>query len=751
MGRRKRQDSSDGDEFRLKRTFHTMLSTVDQLIRELSFGCGTPLELKLLNLGNLLAKGVRVELKEHIISVLVISLGNYPGQASAYATLVGLINVADFEFASECVLFMVQKVGESVHTRDWNKCRGVVHCLVDLYNCRVIPSSYILNLLAAFMKDCEALKDPDDLVGITPQVRRDFLAYCVLSAMPLIGRELEGEAAFEKLMVSLQIYIKKRSALHSTMLSVWRDFNQRDYLEVMWQQVVGMRQNHWAEPEHQLIPRPYKSFDETLRHGKVHHLRNYCLSAHEEGCRYPAPRVCFRIFSCDSVGEIPNLPPPVSIERHLLEAQILDMLISFHNERKICADSLLMYAASKPQLPVYYCIVEVILGEMLRLPTAKWTTITYGCLLVELCKRQPDKIPQVVVQALDIIYNRLNSMSVACFDRLVNWVSHHISNFGFNCQWSKWAHSLPSPIDPSATNLQPKVVFLRELLKKCCRLSYHQRIKEVVPDILANFLPPPGLPHFKFVDETLFGAILSKDLLEAMRGPRASPEIISEIIKSSKGIGPLLKINVFTQNCLHLGSKSFSHTFAILAKYQSVFKDLVEGDSEGQIAVLNGVFDVWVASDHYKFVVAEKLVKVFIIEPINIVTWIFGPSMRKELTKMYIWELLHSAVRHLKRVQHDVEVVDVDNPSACDPVVKSVLYTVVERLVKILCSAPFADEGTEEHYWFQWVLGRLEETLFIYADDFKVIKNKLMKISEYSSDNRPEVSKTIAAFVACVL
>lgn len=597
MGRRKREDSSDeeGDDCRQKRTAETTVKTVEQLMRELSFPGHTPLELKLGNLGYLLGKGMSVDLKENLINELVICLGYYPGQASAYATLVGLINVADFEFGSECLLFMAHKVGESVHIRDWNRCRGVVHCMVDLYHCQVLPSSYILKLLAAFLKDCEALKDPDDLVGVTPQIRRDFLAYCVLSAMPLIGRDLEGETAFDKLIVSLQIYIKKRSALHTNMLSVWPDFNQRDYLELLWQQVDGMRQNHWAEPEHQLIPRPYKSFSETLSHGRIHQLRDYDLAAHEERCRYPLPRVCFRIFSCDSVGEIPNMPPPVSIERHLLEAHILDILISFHKERKICADSLLMYAASKPQLPVYYCIVEVILGEMLRLPTANWSTIAYGSILVELCKRQPDKIPQVVAQALDIIYNRLNSMSVACFDRLVNWVSHHISNFGFNCQWSKWAQGLPSPIDPSATNLQPKVVFLRELLKKCfrcvtflfsvannmkyillylpiIRLSYHQRIKDVVPDILADFLPPPVLPHFKFVDETLPGAILSKDLLEAMRSPQASPEMISEIIKSSTGIGPLLKINVFTQNCLHLGSKSFSHTFGILRKYHSVFK-----------------------------------------------------------------------------------------------------------------------------------------------------------------------------------
>lgn len=135
MGRRKREDSSDeeGDDCRQKRTAETTVKTVEQLMRELSFPGHTPLELKLGNLGYLLGKGMSVDLKENLINELVICLGYYPGQASAYATLVGLINVADFEFGSECLLFMAHKVGESVHIRDWNRCRGVVHCMVDLY------------------------------------------------------------------------------------------------------------------------------------------------------------------------------------------------------------------------------------------------------------------------------------------------------------------------------------------------------------------------------------------------------------------------------------------------------------------------------------------------------------------------------------------------------------------------------------------------------------------------------------------
>jgi len=58
--------------------------------------------------------------------------------------------------------------------------------------------------------------------------------------------------------------------------------------------------------------------------------------------------------------------------------------------------------------------------------------------------------------------------------------------------------------------------------------------------------------------------------------------------------------------------------------------------------------------------------------------------MRKELTKIYIWELLHSTVRHVKRVQKQNEVIDVDCPSGTDYAVRSILLDIVNRFVKAL-------------------------------------------------------------------
>ncbi|XP_037729488.1 nuclear cap-binding protein subunit 1 [Drosophila subpulchrella] len=750
-GRRKRADSSgdEVDDCRRKRTAEVKVATVDRLMRGLSYQGGTSIELKLENLSYLLRNEISPELRKHILQLLITCVGNHPGQASAYATFVGLLNIVNFEFAFECLAFMMQKLHETICNRDWFKVRGVVHFLVDLYNCHVVTSSSLLNFLAGFVKECENVTDADDEVDSVPQTRRDWLAYCVLSAIPLIGKDLQGKAGFERLMLTLQIYIKKRSTLPTAALCIWRDSKHRDYLELLWQRVDGLRREHWAEPEHQLIPRPYLAFDEALSIGPLHCLRDFKVAPHEHKCPYPPPRVSFCLFPYDTGDEHRELPHPLRIERHLLEVQIQDILKSFHLERRICADNLLAYAATKTQLAVYHCIVEVILSDMLHLPASEWININYGALLVELCKRQPEKVPRVVDHVALILFDRMDSMSVACFDRLVNWLSYHLSNFGFAFYWDKWGHSLRSSIVPSATNLQPKAVFLRELLKKCVRLSYPERIAQILPEFLAGFLPRTPIPHFKFVDETLPGAMLSKNLLETMRNKQSCPEMISTLINGTTGIAPLLKINVLTQNCLHLGSKSFSHTFAILCKYHSVFKELTAGESEKQHAILNGIFEVWVDSEQFRLVVSERLVRMKVIEPRCIVSWIFGPLMRKELTKMYIWELLHSTVRQVKRVQKQNEVIDVDCPSGTNYAVRGILLDIVNRFVKALSAAPEEHEGSEEHYWFHWVLGRLQETLFLYADDYKNISCKLHKITE-EADLRESVSKTMKGFLTFV-
>ena len=116
---------------------------------------------------------------------------------------------------------------------------------------------------------------------------------------------------------------------------------------------------------------------------------------------------CFRMFDYTDCPEGPILPGQHSIERWLIEEQLRHILMSNFKERKECAAQLLSYPL-KNKIPLEYIIVEVMFGEIFRLPST---------------------MPQVLAQATELLYERIDAMNKTCFDRFVNWFSYHLSNF----------------------------------------------------------------------------------------------------------------------------------------------------------------------------------------------------------------------------------------------------------------------------------------------------------------------------------
>lgn len=109
-----------------------------------------------------------------------------------------------------------------------------------------------------------------------------------------------------------------------------------------------------------------------------------------------------------------------------------------------------------------------------------------------------------------------------------------------------------------------------------------------------------------------------------------------------------LKIEVFVQTLLNLGSKSFSHSFAAISKFHECFKALADSE-EAQICVLQNVFELWKNHQQMICVVVDKLLKTQIVECSAVATWIFSKEMGTEFTKMYIWEVLHLTIKKMNK------------------------------------------------------------------------------------------------------
>lgn len=222
-------------------------------------------------------------------------------------------------------------------------------------------------------------------------------------------------------------------------------------------------------------------------------------------------------------------------------------------------------------------IVECLFAQLFQLPKAQHIEIFFGAIFIELCKLQPNFIPLVLAQATDLLFERLDSMKTACIERFSAWFAYHLSNFQFKWSWEDWKDCCEADRD------SPKQKFLRETLLRAIRLSYHQRIAEIIPPAMAPaILPAEPKPTYRYVSEEaadLEGTAVANKLLELFK-ERAIPEDVFSALReipdkfnemevggesASDAFNPL-KIEVFTSTLLYFGCKSFSHAFAALAK-----------------------------------------------------------------------------------------------------------------------------------------------------------------------------------------
>uniref|UniRef100_A0A8C0BCH9 MIF4G domain-containing protein n=1 Tax=Buteo japonicus TaxID=224669 RepID=A0A8C0BCH9_9AVES len=270
-----------------------------------------------------------------------------------------------------------------------------------------------------------------------------------------------------------------------------------------------------------------------------------------------------------------------------------------------------------------------------------------------------------LAQATEMLYMRLDTMNTTCVDRFINWFSHHLSNFQFRWSWEDWSDCLTQDLE------KPKPKFVREVLEKCMRLSYHQRIIDIVPASFSVLSPANPVCIYKYGDESnrsLPGYTVALCLTIAIKNKASNDEIFS-ILKDVPNpnqdddddegftFNPL-KIEVFVQTLLHLAAKSFSHSFSALAKFHEVFKTLAESD-EGKLHVLRVVYEVWKNHPQMIAVLVDKMIRTQIVDCAAVANWIFSSELAHDFTRFYIWEILHSTIRkmnkHVLKIHKELE------------------------------------------------------------------------------------------------
>ncbi|KAB7506114.1 Nuclear cap-binding protein subunit 1 [Armadillidium nasatum] len=633
MNRRKLDELGDYDvrDRKRRRTDATEIEDrLESLINRVGEKSTSSLESNLEGLASVLEADI-INYKGKILKILSECAVKMPEKTTIYTTLVGLLNAKNYNFGGEFMDLMTRKLKEALKGCMWKTARYIVRFFADMVNCHVISTNSLLKLYHSFL---ETTREDN-----SPQVRSDTYVYAVLSSLPWVGRELyeKKEQELELLLKHIEIYIRKRSRKHVNGLRVWksdRPHPQEEYLDCLWAQICKLKADMWQEKH---IARPYVAFDSILCEALQHHIPPITPPPHHPDNTYHFPWVVFRLFDYTDCPEGPVLPGAHSIERYLIEEHLHNIIKEYHLERKICASALLEFPL-KQKIPLEYMIVEVIMAELFHLPTMRYIEICYGSLLIELCKLQPSTMPQVLAQAVELLYDRIDTMNVCCLERFVSWFAYHLSNFQFKWSWDDWIGA--SQLDHE----HPRGKFIAEVLKKCMRLSYRQRIAEVVPEQFDCFIPPKPTCNFKFDPDTgsdLPGCDTAQAIITVIKNKGGPEEVLKALqalnnpVKDVDDDSPFnsMQIEVFTQTLLFLGSKTFSHSFAGIAKFIKVFETLIGGHEDAQLVVLRAIYELW--STHHQMIVMliDKLLRTNTIQCATVANWIFSSEMKEEFTK----------------------------------------------------------------------------------------------------------------------
>lgn len=790
MSRRRPYDDDDGYDrgYRKKRRVsdsQDLEDHLESLILQVGEKSTSSLESNLEGLASVLEAHLP-NFRSKFLRLLTYCAVKMPEKCTIYTTLVGLLNAKHFNFGGEFVEQMVRIFKEALKSCSWDSARYALRFFADLVNSHVIDANSLLHLLDNML---EAAKEDN-----VPDVRRSWYIYAVLSCLPWVGRELyeKKEQQLDMLLTTISVLLNKRSKKHVPALRVWTidvPHTQEEYLDCLWEQIRKLRQDNWVEKHN---PRPYLAFDSILSEALQHNLPNILPPPHHDDYVYPKPTVIFRMFDytdCPENG--PVLPGSHSIERFLIEEHLHQIIEMYHLERKECAANLLAFP-HKSKVPLEYCIVEVIFSELFNLPQPRYLEIFYGSLLIELSKLQPSTMPQVLAQATEILFLRIETMNTACFDRFVSWFSYHLSNFQYRWSWEDWEECL------KLDHEHPRPKFIKEVLLKTLRLSYYQRIRDIVPRSYDCVLPPRPQPFYKYLAEgssSLPGNQVAQQLLSALKDRGCSPEDVLGLLKElpnplEDDEGPEarynpLKIDIFVQTLFYIGSKSFSHSFAALAKFNQVFKLLADSE-EAQLCILRSIYELWRNHQQMICVLVDKMLKIQLLECAAVANWIFSKEMSHDFTKLYVWEILHLTINKMSKYVNRLgrEVTEAreklarsgggssgdesddsrgdDRPTeemlermeerleSAQGDQKNLFLIIFQRFIMILSEHLVrcdTDNKEFDNYWYRWTIGRLQHVFLAHHEQVQKYSSTLETLL-FTQDLDPHILDIFHQFVA---
>lgn len=317
------------------------------------------------------------------------------------------------------------------------------------------------------------------------------------------------------------------------------------------------------------------------------------------------------------------------VERYMLRQYVTDVLDNFVTDHVKGAERLLTVPMLVGANDV---IVETLFSEMCATPTPTNPAIYYGSLFVDLCKVKDSRLPIKLLAAVEKMFQDAGSLEEEAFDRLTEWFSFHLSNFGYKWNWADWAVYA----DADMVDKFPfRALFCRDVLDRAVRLSYRDRILKIVPEDMAFFLPPPigsgNTVRFSgSVEKEMNAQLLAIVAGAGKQPPNVVHERLLDLVPSMSFDGDEKKANLarlvaLMRAILQGSARTLSHFDTLVERYMPLLHSL--SSSGGTVARQAITFEsgcFWSESHLRTLYVLDKLSTYRVIDGLAIVDYLFS-------------------------------------------------------------------------------------------------------------------------------
>lgn len=464
-------------------------------------------------------------------------------------------------------------------------------------------------------------------------------------------------------------------------------------LSLMQKHMTKESTTGWQVP---CLPKPWKALhtpeeEELFNNAQKHQFPALELPAVLQlGPRPIFPEVYFSVYDTQDIATVPPADDPVAL---LIRDCLNDTINVMHFNRNISAKALIdldnYFAANtfvkratafdklreitadnttwKPE----DVIVDATFAQIMQLPHPDHKLVYYHSVLTESCKLAPAAVAPSLGRAIRYFFRNIERLDLELNRRFLDWFAHHLSNFGFTWKWIEWVDQVDQP------DVDPKKAFILDALDKEIRLSFAQRIKGTLPDQYKTLIPPEteqDSPAFKFADQTAPFHTQVQELIVKIRGKADESEIRSILTaietaatESTHPAPALAALDAYTTTLVHIGSKSLSHSLAIIERSRPLLLSLSADDTAARKQIITSITSFWQFQIGTALALIDKLLNYELLQPLDIVEWALIDNIDRGafLAKGWCYELVtNTTTKVVKRVRQ--LVFDVRDPSRSD-------------------------------------------------------------------------------------